>query len=336
MISLSPQSSQMSHVSSFRRLSMAMRSKTEAKYRLAQKLFQSRKFQQSLDVSKQVYEEALTSFRTDSQREKTLVKAACLHMVIAGVLAKEGNVSYDSVSPELKSDFIIIDLQATYGSSPMIPLQIWYHYFLALAGNKALQEGTSYFELLESLVTTLEDPGANDVHYSKLLELFVFEVLPSNECYSKARNIIQSHRQYRDNIEASTSRLADVKAHKEQIQKNETDAKRQEAFKEKKSLTVKVSSKLPSKKIQSGIRVLEQASEFPDTVSCQKPVKSTPLKRFHHVIHLIKSYMGRNGLWAIPLVIMALISRRIFKKGNLKIKRMLAETLKMAFQISYI
>lgn len=326
----------MSHVNGVQRLPRINSHRTEENYRLAQKLFQSRKFQQSLLVSKQVYEEALSSFQNDSQREKTLVKAACLHMIIAGVLAKEVNSSSNSVASELKSDFIIADLRKIYGSSPLIPSQIWYHYFLALAGMRALEKGNSHFEVLDRLTIELEERGVTDIHYSKLMNLYVFEVLPSNDCYKKAQGIVRNHRQYQDIIDESISRLADVKASKKDVQKNQKDAKRQENAREKTTQIAGTHGLTPSEKANNLRRVLELISIPSEINASQEPVEKSQFKEIDRAMYLLKTFLAENGIWAILAVTMALVSRRFLKKANVDIKRKLIETLKTAFQISYI
>lgn len=325
------------------------------KYQLALKLFTSRNFSKSYDIIKHLKDQAIDEFAKFNMDQGLLIKIVSLYLVEVGIyLSVEQTVisteELNWLTNTLKSNDIIRILADAYGDENDIPSEIWYNYHLVFINNKELLlsgNKTKYLKDLNKLYSRLpQSLDAEDPFRKKFLDLFVFEILPTFDEFSKAEGILQLNALYNDNLEANQSKLVEVQKEKTSRDKLEQDRLKEQKKKLKEQQDKEVQREKDAEKNKNlkyrsvreiARQILNDSENSGPSVSNVSQSQIQLLRsRLIYIYNIVKHYLKTNyPLLAVLLVVLVGGGRYLsLKKSN--VSQNLLETIRMAFKISYI
>lgn len=330
----------------------------ESNYKLALKFFMNKNFSKSYEIIKKLYHSSFTQFTSDIISENLFTKILNLYLTEIGLFIDNkdtnfnlGRVEKQEVLTTLAQDKILDELYTTYNEDiNAIPAEILYNLFLIYYINGSIITDAGHLRSkFEKLYYQFDyNSRQNDAYLKKLVDLYVFQVLPDNDYFEEADSIINENPLFKSQIEESLNRLSNVKVNKLKKQEEDKKKEREEYQKqeEKKKREIENQKELKEKQNLSykSLNQIKQSSKKIDiskkedlTVSREHGYDINLLReKLLYTFNLSKNYIKENSPLILLIIILLFISSKFLKVRKINIIEKLKQTLQMAFKISYL
>lgn len=334
-------------------------------YKLAVKYFMNKSFQKSFELIAKLYEKSFHQFSTGVIPEQLFIKIVNFYLIQVGIILDSSRkdvqvkltpIEEVSCKNQLATDNVITQLREIYGSTDGIPYEIVYNLYTSLFINRhELVDEKTLLDKFNSIIYTVGADDDDDVFLRKLLDLYVFEVLPSYNKFDEARNLIQTHAIYShgDELESNLSKLAAIKS--ESLKNSEIERKRKlESLAKKKELEKLEKQRAEEQKREENLnyRTLKQIRNSHSTESAEStPSSRNPShnsssskvadlaklkQRLFYQLNISKEFLVDNYPVLVVVIISLLVSTRFIRSRKINVKEKLMETLRMALKVSYL
>ena len=333
----------------------------ESNYKLALKFFMNKNFSKSYEIIKKLYQSSFGQFASDIISEQLFINILNLYLTEIGLFIDKDNKDTNfnlernerqEVIKSLMQDQILDELYETYNDDiNAIPSEILYNLFLIYYINRAIITNAGNLKLkFDKLYYQFDyNSRVDDVYLKKLIDLYVFQVLPDNECFDDASSIINANAIYLSQIEESLNRLSNIRIDKVKKQQEEeekvkeeqqklNDKKKRELqnqkeLKDRQNLTYKSLNQIKqsSGKIDSSKKDDRSANESNggyDIASLRQ--------KLLYSLNLSKNYIKTNSPLILLIILVLFVSSRYLKIRKINVMERLKLTLQMAFKIRYL
>lgn len=314
-------------------------------FQLALKLFLNKDFAKSFAIVKRLHAACYKQFSRDHIDEDTFVKIVSLYLTELGILVS----SRETISPYqlpqaekaelleiVELDHLLDSLLAIFGDVADVPTELVAQVFLVkyqCLKNKPevlLKQFGNIHAILE-----FDD----DHHLKKLLDIYVFNVLPEANDFKLALAITAQNPLY-DTEKAHTrlKELQEAKKQEERLQdkhRKEREAKRlqQEEAERKRKLEAAEKSSLKYVSLKH-IRNAHEQENAPTGVSAGR-ITDIKLKiRFYSL--LASESVRKNSLAYIFVLACALIFGKLVRSRQVNVRERLADVIRMAVKVTYL
>lgn len=344
-------------------VTMVSKGVAESRYQLALKLFVSRNFEKSFRSIGQLYTD-ITTGALKQQLHLPLVLVSNivkLYLTEIGIIFARDDVTLDNserktVLVSLKDDTLYFQLQDLYENQFQleVPYDIWYTLLSAefVLRNKIYSENQStelvrkFQSALDSMHSTPSDPSLK-----KLVDLFVFQVLPFYNMFDQSELIITQHPVYTNKMSESQTKLDRIrqkqrlKAEEErkmdlERKKLEQEIKAKEILRKKELEKEKLLKNRAIKEINNSYdkdstladrqRVLSEANS--SSISMLSKLRS----RISYLASISQDFVKENSLIILAAILIAFLTSKFVNLKKINIREKFAETIKMAFKVTYL
>ncbi|ODV77723.1 uncharacterized protein CANTADRAFT_7222 [Suhomyces tanzawaensis NRRL Y-17324] len=323
----------------------------ESNYNLALKLFVNKNFEKSYGLTSQLYQQGFSDFKNGFITEKLFIKIISLYIIETGVSLTQPGLSDDRKAHTInaiKEEEVLKRLINLYQFEYLIPLEILYNHYLLIISNKELILGADsswFIKKLGRLYSSINQGPQDDKYLKKLIDLYVFEILPTYDNFDESEIIIREDQLYSTDLESNLAKLKEIK----QSKKTKQDAEKKR-MKEKQKLEKELKQKELQKQKEleksqnlnyKSIKEIQKQYSGESSEPRNLPAKTTSQfeeirKKLMYVYGISKNYLKDNGI-VVALVILALVATSKFVNfRKINFKERVRETIKMAFQISYL
>lgn len=325
-------------------------------YDLALKLFASRNFNRSYEIISQLINEVYAHFATVNPQ--LFVKIVSLYLVEVGTFLGESSsvMSKEERSWNinvLKSNEMIDRWVQLFGGLDSVPLELLCNYHLVFRTQQTLllsdeNVKNKYLRELGKLYTVLCNRDDHSHFDDMLLNLYVFEILPSLGEFDLAHNIVLQNGAFSDDIKTYTDKLEQIKKDKalQAKQAKEKAAQEARAAQEAQKRELEKQAELEKEKNlrYRSVRELrkqyasESGSEYRESSPSSRP-STTQIEmlknRLVYLYGITKTYVKKNYPMLAALLLI-LIGASFLGLKKYKIRENLVETIRMAFKINYL
>ncbi|KAG7665542.1 uncharacterized protein J8A68_000944 [[Candida] subhashii] len=326
----------------------------EDEYKLTLKHFKNKQLIKSFKLIYKLYKQSFNQFNNQLITEQLFIKIINLYLIEIGVLLKQQpqdedkyqcTIAINSItSNELYNQLIMI-----YGEE-FIPNEILYNYHLMLITNYQLliNDKLNYLQDLNQIINR-QSNTSNDKYLNKLINLIVFEILPTFDEFKLAESIINSSNIFN---EQSLIKLNEIKQNKQNILKQQQQEEQQQQKQQQQEQELLKQHQEQQQKQQNlkykslkEIQKQYQSQTSDGSSSIIKNIEKSPIEvnklhqlsnKLKYLINLLKVYIKDNSLIIIIIIISSLIISKFIKLNRTNIKQKLLDTIKMAFKFSYI
>lgn len=333
----------------------------ESNYKLALKFFMNKNFSKSYEIIKKLYQNSFGQFASDIISEQLFIKILNLYLTEIGLFIDKANQDTNfnlernerqEVITTLTQDQILDELYKIYNDDiNAIPSEILYNLFLIYyingaiitnAGNLKLKFDKLYYQFDYS--SRLED-----AYLKKLIDLYVFQVLPDNENFDDASSIVSENPIFLSQIEESLSRLSNIRVTKvkKQQEEEEKEKEKQQKLNEKKKREQQNQKELKDRQNLT-YKSLNQIKQSSGKVDSSKKDDGTAREsnsgydiaslrqKVLYSLNFSKNYIKTNSPLILLIILLLFISSRYLKVRKINVMERLKLTLQMAFKISYL
>ena len=343
-------------------------------YQLALKHFLSRKFQKSYELIKPLYTVVFDKFANGALPETLFVKVVNLYLLEIG-LYLDGTKSdfklpkneYDSIIQDLSEDKILINLEkvyvpgfigkADYTLASHLPSEVLFNLFLTVFVNRSVvfdndPKYSKFLRCIEESVYNIQDQYKTDPFAAKIIDLYVFEVLPLVENFQKARAFVKLNEAFKETEEESVSRLDRIEAEietKRAKEKKERDARlakrqqeerieRERKEEQKKQLDLKYRTLNEIKKASvAGSAPIKVSGGSENDKNMSLALNMAQIQsKVAYLSKLLGHYVQDNYQVMLIVILAFLLGTRYIRSRKINLRKQIIETLRMAFKVSYI
>lgn len=333
----------------------------ESNYKLALKFFMNKNFGKSYEIIKKLYQASFKQYASDIINEQLFIKIVNLYLTEIGLFIDKDNKDTNfslgrnerqEVIAWLGEDQILDELYDTFDDDiNAIPSEIMYNLFLIYYINQSIISTESDFlkSRLDKIYYLLDhNSRKEDTYLKKIVDLYVYQVLPDYENYEDATLIIKENPLYQSQIDSSLDRLDTVRINKvkQKHEKENEEKEEQKKLKEKKQRDLQKQKEL--KDLQNlSYKSLNQIKQSSQQIDISKKGDETPradprmnIELLRHkllyTLNLSKDYIKENSPLILLIIMVLFISSRFIRLKRINIMDRLKQTLQMAFKISYL
>lgn len=325
-------------------------------YKLALKFFMNKDFGKSFLIISKLHEVCYRNFEKGLLDEEVFIKIVSLYLTEIGLLlnAKETNSTFQLSRAErkeflkkLENSTMLDTLYGIYGSIALIPLELLFQIMLVNFTCKNAIKPDDPRHLLkqfEKLYTRLNFTDSSDKYMKRLVDMYVFNVLPEADEFSKAFQVIQDNPFLDYTVALAKLReLEELKRHDKklrdkQIKQRETN----EAKLEEERLARKKEEDERKNLKYMSLKQIRKEHETDGTSKREKPGSASnydieKLKsKMLYLLQLSKDTFQKNSAFILVVLALAFISTKFLRSRKINIREKLLETLKMAFKVTYL
>ncbi|KAG7193960.1 uncharacterized protein KQ657_005159 [Scheffersomyces spartinae] len=331
----------------------------ESRYQLALKLFVSRNFDKSFQHIRQLYNDIITTqpLHLPVALVGNIVK---LYLTEIGTIFSRDDAGMDygakkAALASLKNDTLHYQLQDLYEHQfeQDIPCDIWYTLLSAefVLRNQIYSENqdTELVKKFQSALDTVHSSG-QDPTLKKLVDLFVFQVLPAYNMFDRAELIITQHPVYVNKMSESQTKLDRIRqnqrAKAEEERKMEVERKKLEQ--EIKAKEILRKKELEKERLQKNRAIKEINDSYMKDSSLnnrQQRISSNSssislvsklTSRITYLASVSQEFMKENAIIILATILIAFLASKFINLKKINIREKISETIKMAFKVTYL
>ncbi|CCE82843.1 Piso0_002594 [Millerozyma farinosa CBS 7064] len=320
-------------------------------YDLAMKFFVNKNFEKSYKIIENSYNLAFREYPSGFTDDSLFIKILCLYYVEIGILINPSNHAdsfltdgeIKQLEVTLRGSQYLDKLCESFGDINHIPSEVLYNLFLLYSVNgnvvriNALKK--KFYDTIEKINWHHK---TDDLFSKKLLDYFVFHILPGAGDFDEAKHIIAQNPLYSSSVSSSTEELEKIKLSLERQRKEEAERNRKLEEKQKKLESQNLRSKEQKSKHYKPLNELRKTKLADDdnSESKEKNLQSINtnfiITRIKYLIRLIHNQVNENSLQSIGLMLLVLVFPLVFRRKSVQILGKLKDTIKMAVKISYV
>lgn len=340
----------------------------ENDYKMSYKSFVNKDFESSYILIKKIYKQSFRSFNNNIIDESLFVKIMKLYLTEIGLFVNQNNkftltlpkLERNSILRDLKNEIFLNNLLDLYNDDiNQIPTELLFNLLLvnySLKDSFTKDDWKFIYNQINQLYSVIDYTSKkDDVHLQKFINLYVFHVLVESNEFSKAKLIIETNPFFLNSISQSIEKLdklrqieiqeekVKLKKAKEkqdrEIQQHEKDLAKQRDLKEQQNLNFRSLKQIKDlQQAQSSSKNLQYSEDSPasNPSTPNNQILSKLLGKILYSYNLSKSYIKENSPIILLIIIVALMTTRFINVRKINLREKLKETIKMAFQISYL
>lgn len=310
----------------------------EDNYKLALKLFVNKNVQKSWIIISGLYQQAINEYEKGLIGDKLFVKIISLYLIEIGYNLQD-NTDKVLVS-SLRNKTLINHLSQVFSGMYNIPEEILYNYYLVYVTNRELlvEGNRQFYEDIDQLY--LNYKSSDDKYYLKLVDLYVYEILPINNRFDQSRSVIDNNQIYSDKADAK-SKLDEVERRKSDDEKKQQQIKLEKQQKDQEAQLKKDQhAKLQREKQLEYVKL----NELSNSRDLSRPAPDQPTmsqlqllkSRITYLLSISTNYIKQSSPLLLAIIVTILITSRFVNYRKLNLRDKLKQTVEMAFKVSYL
>lgn len=330
-------------------------------YKLAVKFFMSKDFDKSYLLILKLHSVAYKNFKSGSIDEDIFVKIVTLYLTELGLLLNSKDASSSFLLSRKEKKELIDKLRRStyldafyeiYGSIARVPSELLYQVCLVNYSCQNDIKGDDERFLVkqfDSLYSLLDFRGkASDKYMKRLVDMYVFNVLPDSDDFIKARSLVESNPLI--DTEEGRKRLKELQEVKKQekklkdkqIKEREAKEAQRAADEEAKRKAEQESANLKYKSLKQIRREHENSAEL-ERLERNQPSRQNERnsiayirQRIEYLLRLTRTFCEKNYPVLVVIFIASLIAQRFIRTRRINVIEKLQDTFRMAFKITYL
>ena len=329
----------------------------EENYQLALKLFMSKSFERSFDITKKLYKASFHQLSNDTIPQALFIKIINLYLTEVGLFIDKANNGHhykltrrerEEIASELRNDKLLDELLVFYGDDiNLIPSAILFNLLLVYYINSDVifenkSDLLSKFSRIYALIEVEEDP-----YIRRLSDLYIFRILPDFSKETEAENLIRQSKLYKSSLDNSLKKLSSAIEQREtkrkaaeqevkasQLRAKEEQQKRVKAEKEqrkKQDLQYQTLNLLKQKAASESMAPALSGRNTPQA----RDIESLK-QRALYLYGISKDYIAKSSPFILLAIIVVFLASRMVNLRRLNLKEAIQETVRMAFQVKYL
>lgn len=327
-----------------------------ADYKLALKLFMNKEFERSFPLIKKASDLAYNSFNKGYLEEELFVKIVVLYLTQLGIVLtpreSQGAIllkkDKQRLVAELVEERVMKELLTAFDSVQDIPLNVLYLLLLVYYTCRDLLVDHPGFvaQQFEHVYLQIDfESKLDDVYMKRLVDMYVFNVLPESEQWRKARDVIETN-PYLDRTDAlarleeaekiakQEKKLGEQKKKERQLREEKlAEQERERLRKEREEKSLKYKSLKQIRQETEKAEKSDYESSSHDSVS----LSAVQLKqKVMQVYQLTRTYLQKYSPVLAAVAILLAIILRVTSIKKISLRDKLRETLLMAMKVTYL
>lgn len=347
-------------------LSASTKSILEGDYKLALKFFMNKNFEKSFELTKKLYSHSFRSFIDGVIDEKLFTKIITLYLTEIGLLLQKGaNVTSHSlgrqeeplVLKQLQEEKLLKDLLLVYGNDMnSVPPVFLFNLFLVYYTNQRAifkDNAKGLYNKMGEIYTLLNFRRTDETEtkfLKQFVDIFVYNVLPDVDEYSKAEVIIEQNPLYSSSIEASSRYLNKIRVGKVEEQRKEREKLKEQESRSKlqrdREQRLEKEAKENKDLKYRSLKQIQRENQVHSSANIPKsPEPSAPsqqeqlarlLSKVSYNLSITKDYLKENSPIILAVIAVFFVSSRFINYKKINLREKIKETLMMAFKITYM
>lgn len=326
-------------------------------YKVALKFFLNKDFARSFAIIDKLHDTCYEHYVQGTLSEKYFVRIVTLYLTVLSLLVnpKDGNgnqlskADRKNLIQKLEKGEVLDKLYQTFGHISKIPLELLFQVFLVnyTCQNVTSKEHSPIVRQFKKVYSLLDFSDASeDRALKKWVDMYIYNVLPDADDFATAFKIAEENPLLNtERAKGKLEELQEVKKQEKKIREKKAqelqskEAKRleeekakQRKMKDESDLKFKSLRQIRQEREQDDRRANEPRPNNRNTQLTIEQIKS----RVEHLLRLSSSVIQKNSPVILVALILAFIGSRFLRNRRIKIKEKLAETLKMAFKVTYL
>lgn len=327
-----------------------------ADYASALKSFMNKDFDKSFPQILKTCSQSFISYEKGYLGQEMFSKIVCLYLTELGLVlsSKESQVfmlrrkERDQLIQDLKQGLLMTKLNKLFGSIMEIPsslLFLLHLVYFTCQHHLCVEDPNFVLRQFESTYASI-DTTKVDKNLTRLVEMYIFDVLPSADKWRAAYSIAETNPLFRDSDEAVCKLKEKEKVHKqetklrEQRHKERQEIERKLAEQEKERQRKKAEEKSLKfkslKKIQKDIQKEKLDSSFPIVPDTSAFSTAEIKERLVYLYRLTRSQSQKYAPVVTCIIVIILVFFRVMNVKKINIREKIRETLSMAMKVTYM
>lgn len=338
----------------------------EENYQLALKLFMSKSFERSFDITKKLYKASFHQMSNDTIPQALFIKIINLYLTEVGLFIDEANNGHhykltrrerEEIVTELRNDKLLDKLLVFYGDDiNLIPSAILFNLLLVYYINSDVifenkSDLLSKFSRIYALIEIKDDP-----YIRRLSDLYIFQILPEFSKETEAESLIRESKLYKSSLDSTLKKLSSAIEQRETKRKAAEQEMKASQLRAKEEQQKRMKAEKEQRKKQDlqyqTLNLLKQKAASEPVAPILAPIlseRNTPQardfeslkQRVLYLYGISKDYIAKSSPLILAIIIVVFLASRMvnLRMVNLRrvnLKEAIQETVRMAFQVKYL
>lgn len=326
-------------------------------FRLALKAFMNKEFDRSFPLIQRLCDQAFHSLEKGYVGEELVTKIVVLYLTELGLMLcpKDSHGAYvlprkekQRLVDDLKSGRTMAQICSAFGGVVDVPSKVLYQVHLVYYTCQELlctEDPKFVKRQFEKTYASLNFKGADDVYLQRLVEMYVCNVLPSEDEYATAYAIVQSNPLL--DTEVYTKRLQETEKVAQQQKKADKQKKKECQLREQKLAEEERERQRKEQEEKSlkykSLKQIKQETEMargdrytPPTSRSSSVAASDLKQKLLYYYKLTHGLVQKNFPVIATVIILVLALLRVVNVKKINLRDTIKETLLMAMKVTYL